>query len=202
MVVIRRTRSILVLTLLIISSIVITSTMNTLATDPNEVDVTIVFYKLKWFTQDSDAGKGDIYFTISHSTTQTSGVATNDYEDGPSAEYVLNNNDFDGSGYYDKEYNNIRLNVGLLDWIIIVWDEDNGDDALLFEARLTVKDTDTTGIRQFNDVWTYAEWDFPYIEVETYENSYLKFDWLDGRRKSYGNYYNGLILKVTLDYHT
>ncbi|NPD90072.1 MAG: hypothetical protein HGN29_15265 [Asgard group archaeon] len=153
-------------------------------------------------SQDSDFGKGDIYFTISHETTQTSQTAWDDYEDGISAEHVLNNNDFDGSGYYDKEYNNIRLNVGLLDWIIKVWDEDNGEDALLFKARLTVKDTDTTGERQFNDVWTYAEWDFPYIEVETYENSYLKFDWLDGRRKYWSNYYNGLILKVTLNYHT
>lgn len=191
----------LLITSILIISLLSVNTKNTLATDPNEVDVTIVFYKLKWLTQDSDAGKGDIYFTISHSTTQTSGVATNDYEDGISAVYTLNNDDFDGNGYYNKDYNNIRLNVGLLDWIIRVWDEDTGDDALLFEARLTVKDTDTSGEIQFSDVWTYAVYEFPYIEVEKYENSYLKFEWLDGRRKYWSNVYNGLILKVTLDYH-
>jgi hypothetical protein len=80
-------------------------------------------------------------------------------------------------------------------------DSENEEDALLFKARLTVKDTDTTGIRQFNDVWTYAVWEFPSIDVEEYDNSYLRFEWLDGRRKYWSNVYNGLILKVTLNYH-
>jgi hypothetical protein len=179
----------------------ITSTLNTFATEPNEVDVTIIFYKTKWLTQDTDTfSKGDIYFKISHSTTQTSGVATNDYEDSPSAHLDLSNSDFDGSGYYDKDYNNIRLNVGLLDWIIRMYDEDSGTDKLLFEARLTVKDASTTGERDYDDVNCHAEWYGETLLEYNFENSYLKFDWMDGEEKN--GVYNGLRLWVYLDYHT
>ena len=119
-------KPILVLTLLIFSSIVIIGPMNTLATDPNEVDVTIVIYELKYLTKDTDTfSAGDIYFAISHSTTQTSDVATDDYEDGSTANYDLENDDFDEDGYFDKQYDNIRLNTGLLDWVIEVYDEDS-----------------------------------------------------------------------------
>ena len=193
-------KPILVLTLLIFSSIVIIGPMNTLATDPNEVDVTIVIYELKYLTKDTDTfSAGDIYFAISHSTTQTSDVATDDYEDGSTANYDLENDDFDEDGYFDKQYDNIRLNTGLLDWVIEVYDEDSGADKLLFQGILTVKDTDSTGEVEYDDVRCYAEYYGEVILESNYHNSYLIFSWEDGEHKN--GVFNGLVIWVTLNYH-
>ena len=141
--------------LLIFVALLLTTPIHTLALQPEEVDVVI---RITWFQtlwKDTDlTSAGDVYFKIIHDTeTSTSGTAWNDYED--EGDFELDNDDFDGNGYYNQQYWDVDLDTGYLTWIIEAWDEDTFGDDLIFKGRLTIKDPGTTGSYSNDEVLAY-----------------------------------------------
>ena len=170
--------------LLILSTLVIINSTNTLALEPDEVDVTIRFYYLDYLYKDQDLFNGaDVYLKIIHQTgTDTSGTATDDYED--MGVFSLDNDDFDGSGLYTQQYENVDLDTGDLTWNIEVWDADVGADDLLFEGLLTIKNPGTTGSYSSTYVDAHGHWiwfDSAWVPVfHEFFNTYILFEWIDG----------------------
>ncbi len=177
--------------------------ISTFAAVPNAVDVTIRIKEFDRLYNDGDwSNAGDIFFKISYTSTATSGVAYGDYEDDGKVQ-SLSNNDFDGSGYYNKQYYNIRFDTGRLYWYIYVYDHDPfGGHDLLFKGKFTVKTPSTTGSRSYNNVHSYAckmispSTGYWVTLIDGFSNGDCSFYWEDGAIKN--NIYNGITLWVSL----
>lgn len=197
-----RLKAIYILSIFIFSMSLVVP-LTTFAVVPNAVDVTIYIRGFKNLESDGDwIGAGDIYFEIEHTTTATSGTATNDYED-DSDYHSLSNPDFDGLGYYDKYYGNLRFGVDQLTWNIRVYDDDLIGRNLLFEGEFKVKQPSTTGSRYHYPytyawiIWVPASQQFLTMIYGT-NNDDCSFTWKGGKEKN--DIYNGLELWVLLNF--
>ncbi len=188
--------------ILILSTLLMTPN-STLAVQPENVDVVI---RITWFDSllvDKDVGAADVYFKIKHDTgTSSSGVAKNDYS--AIGDYELDNNDFDGNGYYNQQYWDVDLDTGDLTWTIEVWDQDVGADDLLFNGTLTIKDPGTSGSHSTDPVYAYGSWVWiggGWVDMSYgTNNNYMYFEWVDGPLYDTGTVKtsNGLKLWVSL----